>query len=63
MGPQFMTLMTSQSRGKGQPFQQMELGQLNIHRGEKKKMDTLLHSVYKTQFLVNYRCRCEKQYF
>ena len=23
-------------------------------------MDTLLHSVYKTQFLVNYRCRCEK---
>ena len=35
-GPRFMTLMTSQSRGKGQPFQQMELGQLNIHRGEKK---------------------------
>ena len=29
----------------------------------KKKMDTLLHSVYKTQFLVNYRCRCEKQHF
>ena len=37
MGPRFMTLTTSQSRGKGQPFQQMALRQLNIHRGKKKK--------------------------
>lgn len=36
MGPRFMTLTTSQSRGKGQPFQQMALRQLNIQEEKKK---------------------------
>ena len=43
MGPRFMTLTTSQSRGKGQPFQQIELRQLNIHRGKKNGHPTALY--------------------
>ena len=30
---------------------------------KKKKMDTLQHPMYKTQFLVNYRRRCENTAF